>query len=88
MKKSSEISAVLKLTLLLSLSIFLMSGIVSAQKTEHYNSPLYSPKTYDPSQTGVSNGMPTALKNVGIEQKLNEQLPLDAQFKDEERQYC
>jgi protein SCO1/2 len=83
MKKSSDISAVLKLTLLLSLSILLLSGIVSAQKTEHYNSPLYSPKTYDPSQTGVSNGMPTALKNVGIEQKLNEQLPLDAQFKDE-----
>ncbi len=83
MRKSSDISAVLKLTLLLSLSILLMSGIVSAQKTEHYNSPLYSPKTYDPSQTGVSNGMPTALKNVGIEQKLDAQLPLDAQFKDE-----
>ncbi len=83
MKKSSETSAVLKLTLLISLSILLVSGVVSAQKTEHYNSPLYSPKTYDPSQTGVSNGMPAALKNVGIEQKLNGQLPLDAEFKDE-----
>ncbi len=83
MRKSSDISAVLKLTLLMSLSIFLMSGIVSAQKTEHYNSPLYSPKTYDPSQTGVSNGMPPILNKVGIEQKLNGQLPLDAQFKDE-----
>lgn len=83
MKKSSAISAVLKLTLLLSLSILLLAGIVSGQKTEHYNSPLYSPKTYDPNQTGVSNGMPAALKNVGIEQKLNGQLPLDAQFKDE-----
>jgi protein SCO1/2 len=61
----------------------LLSGIVSAQKTEHYNSPLYSPKTYDPSQTGVSNGMPPILNKVGIEQKLNGQLPLDAQFKDE-----
>ena len=83
MKKSSAISAVLKLTLLMSLSVLLMSGIVSAQKTEHYNSPLYSPKTYDPNQTGVSNGMPPILEKVGIEQKLNEQLPLDAQFKDE-----
>ncbi|CAN5237207.1 SCO family protein [soil metagenome] len=83
MKKSSDISAVLKLTLLLSLSILVMSGTVSAQKTEHYNSPLYSPKTYDPSQTGVSNGMPPILQKVGIEQKLNGQLPIDAQFKDE-----
>ncbi len=83
MKKSSAILEILKLTLLLSLSILMTAGIVSAQKTEHYNSPLYSPKTYDPSQTGVSNGMPTALKNVGIEQKLNGQLPLDAEFKDE-----
>ncbi|MDQ3181816.1 MAG: SCO family protein, partial [Acidobacteriota bacterium] len=84
MKKSSAISAVLKLTLLLSLSILPMSGIVSAQKTEHYNSPLYAPKTYDPNQTGVSSGMPPILKNVGIEQKLSGQLPLDAQFKDED----
>ena len=83
MKKSSDISAVLKLTLLLGLSIFLTSGIVSAQKSEHYNSPLYSPRTYDPNQAGVSNGMPPILDKVGIEQKLNGQLPLDAQFKDE-----
>ena len=83
MKKSSAISAVLKLTLLISLSVLLMAGVVSAQKTEHYNSPLYSPKTYDPNQVGVSNGMPPILEKVGIEQKLNGQLPLDAEFKDE-----
>lgn len=83
MEKSSAISAVLKLTLLLSLSILLLSGIVSAQKSEHYNSPLYSPKTYDPNETGVSSGLPPILKNVGIKQKLNGQLPLDAEFKDE-----
>jgi protein SCO1/2 len=83
MKKSSAISAVLKLKLLLSLSILLMAGSVSAQKTEHYNSPLYSPKTYDPTQAGVSNGLPSQLNEVGIEQKLNSQLPLDAAFKDE-----
>ena len=83
MKKSSAISAVLKLTLLLGLFILPMAEIVSAQKSEHYNSPLYSPKTYDPTQVGTSNGMPPILNNVGIEQKLNGQLPLDAQFKDE-----
>jgi len=83
MKKSSAISAVLKLKLLLSLAVLMLAMNVSAQKTEHYNSPLYAPKKYDPSQAGTSSGLPTALKTVGIEQKLNEQLPLDAEFKDE-----
>ena len=83
MKKSSVISAVLKLKLLLSLSILLMFGSVSAQKSEHYNSPLYAPKTYDPTQAGVSSGLPRQLEKVGIDQKLNSQLPLDAAFKDE-----
>jgi protein SCO1/2 len=81
MKKSSAISAVLKLKLLILVSS-LMFISVPAQKTEHYNSPLYSPRTYDPTQ-GTSNGMPPALQNVGIEQKLDSQLPLDAEFKDE-----
>ena len=81
MKKSSAISVVLKLKLLILVS-FLTFANVSAQKTEHYNSPLYSPRTYEPGQ-GTSNGMPQALQAVGIEQKLNSQLPLDAVFKDE-----
>lgn len=85
MKRSSENSAVLKLKLLVSLGILIvLASAVFAQKTEHYNSPLYSPKTYDPGQSeGSSNGMPSALKKVGIEQNLNSQLPLDAIFKDE-----
>ena len=83
MTKSSAISAILKLKLLLSLSVLLLATNVWAQKTEHYNSPLYAPKTYDPSQSGASAGLPTVLKTVGIEQKLNSQLPLDAEFKDE-----
>ncbi len=52
------------------------------QKSEHYNSPLYSPRYYDPSQS-EPNGLPATLKEVGIEQKLGEQLPLDTQLKDE-----
>ncbi len=85
MRKSSESSAVLKLKLFVSLGILVvLTSAAFAQKTEHYNSPLYSPKTYDPSQSeGSSNGIPTALKKVGIEQKLNSSLPLDATFKDE-----
>jgi protein SCO1/2 len=55
---------------------------VIAQKAEHYNSPLYSPRYYDPTQE--TNGMPEALKQVGIEQKLGSQLPLDTVLKDED----
>ncbi|HEY8226119.1 MAG TPA: SCO family protein [Pyrinomonadaceae bacterium] len=43
-------------------------------------SPLYSSKPYEPS---APNGLPAALKQVGIDQKLNQQLPADATFKDE-----
>jgi protein SCO1 len=83
MRKSSAKSAVRGLKLFAVVIVFLTIGNVSAQKTEHYNSPLYAPKTYDPSQTGASNGLPPALQKAGIEQKLNAELPLDAVFKDE-----
>lgn len=43
-------------------------------------SPLYSSKPYEPS---APTGLPAALKEVGIDQKLNQQLPIDASFKDE-----
>lgn len=78
--------------LLPGLSILLLCGVifggsmtVAAQPQEQFNSPLYSPRYYNPS-AGVSNGMPEALKEVGIEQRLGEQLPLEAVFKDENGQ--
>src|ERR687897_2671752 len=55
---------------------------VSAQKNEHYNSPLYSPRKYDPSQS-TEVGLPEALKTIGIEQKLGAMLPLETEFKDD-----
>ena len=55
---------------------------VSAQKNEHYNSPLYSPRTYDPS-VDTTTGLPPALDKVGIEQKLGDRLPMDTELKDE-----
>ncbi|MBA3768992.1 MAG: SCO family protein [Blastocatellia bacterium] len=55
----------------------------SGQKTEHYKSPLYSPRTYDPNVT-ETKGLPPALMEVGIEQRLGEQLPLEAVLKDED----
>ncbi|PWT79956.1 MAG: SCO family protein [Acidobacteria bacterium] len=44
------------------------------------NSPLYSSRPYSPS---APSGLPKALEGVGIDQKLNQQLPLDAVFHDE-----
>lgn len=60
------------------------AGTITAvgQKNEHYNSPLYSPRKYDPAQQ-TANGIPEPLKKVGIEQKLGEKLPLETKFKDE-----
>jgi protein SCO1/2 len=66
-----------------TVALFCLSAI--AQKNEHYNSPLYSPKYYDPSQ-GTANGIPDALKKVGIEQRLGESLPLAVEFRDENGQ--
>ena len=43
-------------------------------------SPLYSSKPYEPN---APSGLPTVLKEVGIDQKLNQQLPADSIFKDE-----
>lgn len=84
MKKSFAELAVLRLKLFALITIFLMFVSASAQRVEHYNSPLYSPKTYDPNEAGTSNGLPSILKTVGIEQKLGEQVPLDAVFKNED----
>ena len=42
--------------------------------------PLYGPH---PGAGATENGLPTALREVKIEQRLNEQLPLDLEFKDE-----
>jgi len=59
--------------------------VTNAQKAEHYNSPLYSPKTYDPTQS-TGNGLPEALQKIGIEQRLGDQLPLETEFKSEDGQ--
>ena len=68
---------------ILLLAVASFSGTTAAQKNEHYNSPLYSPRYYEPS-AGVSNGLPEQLQKVGIEQRLGEQLPLEAKFKNED----
>jgi protein SCO1/2 len=69
----------------IAFTVSVYAGSATAQKSEHYNSPLYSPKYYDPSQ-GTANGIPDPLKRVGIDQRLGENLPLTAEFKDENGQ--
>ena len=70
------------LKLSVGLCVISAFGITAiAQKNEHYNSPLYSPRKYDPSKSS-SNGIPKPLRKVGIDQKLNSQIPLDAEFTD------
>ncbi|MDT4965288.1 MAG: hypothetical protein QOJ64_25 [Acidobacteriota bacterium] len=44
------------------------------------SAPLYSPR---PELGPAGSGLPPALRDVRIEQRLNEQVPLDLQFKDE-----
>ena len=50
---------------------------------QHYNSPLYSPRIYDPSGPVSTDGLPDALKNIGIRQRLGDQLPLGVDLADE-----
>ena len=50
------------------------------QRRPQGNSPLYSSRPYEPR---APSGLPKALTGVGIDQKLNEQLPLDLVFRDE-----
>jgi protein SCO1/2 len=61
--------------------VFLFSvAPVFAQKPPGPSSPLYGART----ETGSpSTGLPTALRDVRIEQKLDQQLPLDLVFRDE-----
>jgi hypothetical protein len=43
-------------------------------------SPLYNSRPYSPT---APSGLPKALDDVGIDQKLHEQLPLDLEFRNE-----
>ncbi len=69
--------------LLFTVHCSLFTFTAFGQKNEHYNSPLYSPRTYDPAMS-EPNGLPEALKTIGIEQKLGAQMPMDVEFKDED----
>ena len=59
------------------------SVAVFAQGPPGPSSPLYGAR---PSAGNPSTGLPSALRDVRIEQKLNQQLPLDLNFRDENGQ--
>jgi len=61
----------------------LLTASVFAQSPPGPSSPLYGAR---PSREITSNGLPTALRDVKIEQKLDQQLPLDLVFRDENGQ--
>ena len=54
-----------------------------AQLVPKQNSPLYGGR---PENGPVATGLPKALQNVGIDQKLNQQVPLDLNLRDENGQ--
>ena len=64
--------------LLLSASCFLA---IAQPGMPQSSSPLYGAR---PESGAISSGLPQALKNVGLDQRLNEQVPLEAVFKDEQ----
>ncbi len=66
--------------------MFSLNPVKAQGSQNQYNSPLYSPTNYDPQNPTTENGLPEALKNIGIEQRLGEQLPLDAELSDEQGQ--
>jgi protein SCO1/2 len=74
--KSSTLSIVLLLLLTAHCSLL----TAHAQLVPKANSPLYSSRPYEPR---APTGLPKALTGVGIDQKLNEQLPLDLMFRNE-----
>src|SRR5687768_11010685 len=82
-KMETLMNTALRRTIILSLAVLCLNVSAYSQKNEHYNSPLYSPKTYDPS-VSVSNGLPEQLKRVGIEQRLGEQLPFETTLMNEQ----
>jgi protein SCO1/2 len=88
--RSTQMSGVQLLTAhraLLTIFVLLLTAYCSLLTTfaqpgvPQPNSPLYGGGM---NQGQTATGLPPVLKKVGIDQKLNEQLPLDAVFKDEQ----
>ena len=81
-KRIRRVPASPSLRVLTLIAIVVLPIVTTLAQSRIYNgtSPLYSPRP----ELGVTeNGLPSALRDVKIEQRLNEQVPLDLKFKDE-----
>src|SRR5687767_10091499 len=81
-RKSSSrlIARVVVFVFLLTASCTCLLPTAYGQLVPKGNSPLYSSRPYEPR---APSGLPKALNAVGIDQKLNEELPLDLEFRNE-----
>jgi protein SCO1/2 len=82
-RQSSVYLGAMVFFLLLAASCYclLLLPLANAQFSQPQgNSPLYSSRPYEPR---APSGLPKALNGVGIDQKLDEQLPLDLAFRNE-----
>ena len=73
--------ALVSILLILTTAYCLVPTAVPAQQPPRPSSPLYGAR---PGSGTSVNGLPKALQDVKIEQKLNEQLPLDLTFRNEQ----
>ncbi|HVQ36233.1 MAG TPA: SCO family protein [Pyrinomonadaceae bacterium] len=80
-KAAGSASGVVSAAFCLLLSAFYFLPTAHGQLVPKANSPLYSSRPYEPR---APTGLPRALNGVGIDQKLNEQLPLDLVFRNEQ----
>jgi protein SCO1 len=78
--RSRSVARAVVIVFLLTASCACLLPSAYGQLVPKANSPLYSSRPYEPS---APSGLPRALTDVGIDQKLNEQLPLDLVFRNE-----
>ncbi len=81
--EKAQKTQVSRFSIFVLLICFGATASVFAQRPPGPSSPLYGAR---PPASNPSTGLPTALRDVRIEQKLNEQLPLDLVFRDENGQ--
>lgn len=76
----SAVCGLLSALCLLLFAFCLLPSPTAHAQVPKGNSPLYSARPYEPR---APSGLPKALDGIGIDQKLNEQLPLDLELKNE-----
>jgi protein SCO1/2 len=80
---SFAIGSMARIQLILLLVIFSYLPALAQMGMPKAGSPMYNSRPYEPSQP---TGLPKALENVGIDQKLDHQLPLNLVFRNEQDQ--